>query len=396
MKTYSPKPIFGAKGEVTPRVLVAPQRYVQGPGVIANLGRYISILDVKRVGLLASKRGLLAEGKQVTESLRERNIDTVMAQFNGECTLEEVEGHVATLGGEKLDCLIAMGGGKPVDAGKSIAYRLNIPVVIVPTLASNDAPCSALSVLYTLEGVSDVVEYFPQNPALVVVDTNIIAAASERYLVAGMGDAMATWYEARACYSNPAATTPVGGRPTLAAYAMSEICARTIYEYGEEAGAAVAASINNDAVERVTEANTLLSGLGFESGGLAVAHPMALAYTRIDSVHHNYLHGEMVAMGTLAQLALERAKGHSDDALKATEFYARIGLPIHLGQLSLSRESTAEIQTVIEATMANPLVHNMPMSVSAEDIHQSIYDAHDLGIEVAARIGDEAYRRQQV
>jgi hypothetical protein len=46
--------------------------------------------------------------------------------------------------------------------------------------------------------------------------------------------------------------------------------------------------------------------------------------------------------------------------------------------------------------MANPLVHNMPMSVSAKDIHQSIYDAHDLGIEVAARIGDEAYRRQQV
>ena len=177
---YLPAKIFNSHNEITPRVMVAPQRYIQGPGVLNQIDRYLSLLNVKRVGILASQRGQAAEGQRIAEKLNNDSIDCVAAVFAGECSLEEVEQHVATLAEENLDCLIAVGGGKPVDAGKSIAYRLDIPVVIVPTLASNDAPCSALSVLYTPEGANDVVEFYPTNPALVIVDTQIIAAADER------------------------------------------------------------------------------------------------------------------------------------------------------------------------------------------------------------------------
>ena len=59
-------------------------------------------------------------------------------------------------------------------------------MVICPTLASNDAPCSALSVIYTPEGVSEGVEFFPTSPAIVAVDTRIVAEAPVRYLVAGL------------------------------------------------------------------------------------------------------------------------------------------------------------------------------------------------------------------
>ena len=385
---YSPGQIF-TDGESVPRVMIAPQRYIQGEGVIDHLGRYMLLLNSQRAGVLASSRGHGAEGAHVMDSLRQRNIAGVATTFDGECSREEVDNQVEALKGENIDCLIAVGGGKCVDAGKCIAYRLDIPVVIVPTLASNDAPCSALSVMYSVEGVQNGVEYFPDSPALVVVDTGVVAKASERFLVAGMGDAMATWYEAKACLANPEGRNCVGSRPTLACAAMGETCAHTLYEYGVAASASVVANRCDDAVERVVEANTLISGIGFESGGCAAAHAVAVAYTHVREVHDNYLHGEMVAMGTLAHLMMEE----NQDARKAAEFFARVGLPIHLGQLSLTKEDNEDIDTVTEAAMATAIMHNMPMTVTPELIRSSILSAHELGEAVTREVGDEAYRR---
>lgn len=389
MDTFSAKNLYGGGDHMPPLVMAAPQRYIQGPGVISRIGRYIGIINVKRAAILASRRAIVAEGARVTESLHSNHIESVDCIFDGECSLQEIEKHVAALKDEDIDCLIAVGGGKPVDAGKSIAWRLEIPVVIVPTLASNDAPCSALSVLYTPEGASDVVEFYPTSPTLVVIDTDIVADANERYLVAGMGDAMATWYETRICLNNLDARTPLGARPTIAACAMAEICAHTLFEHGEAAAKSVVVNQNGTALEKVVEANTLLSGIGFESGGLALAHPMALAYTQIDELHTNYLHGEMVAMGTMVQLAMEQ----SGDAKKVAEFFARVGLPIHLGQFSMSPQDTNKLDIIIESAMANANSHQMPMVVTEDLLLRAIMDAHELGLRIAEEIGDEAYQR---
>ena len=386
---YLPAKIFSSHDEITPRVMVAPQRYIQGPGVLNHINRYMSLLNVKRVGILASRRGQAAEGQRISKRLSNDSIDCIPAVFAGECSLEEVEKHVRALAGENLDCLISVGGGKPVDAGKSIAYRLDIPVVIVPTLASNDAPTSALSVLYTTEGANDAVEFYPSNPAMVIVDTEVIAAAGERYFVAGIGDAMATWFESRVCFENSSAITPIGARPTLASYAIGEVCARTLFEKGEAASRAVATGACTDEVESVVEANTLLSGIGFESGGLALAHPVALAFTQLDEIHRKYLHGEMVAMGTLIQLTLER----SVDAEKVARFFANIGLPIHMTQLSLSPKDSAAISAIIEATLGNRNAHHMPMPVTHDSLREAMLDANNLGMAVAAEVGDAAYQR---
>jgi glycerol dehydrogenase len=273
-----------------------------------------------------------------------------------------------------------------------VAFRLGTPVVIVPTLASNDAPCSALSVLYSAEGHSTGAEFYPNSPAFVVVDTDIIAAAPERYLVAGMGDAMATWYEARVCLLNPTGVTVVGARPTLAACAIGEVCAHTLFKEGCAAAAAVAERTVNDSLEAVVEANTLLSGLGFESGGLAVAHGVAQAYTALPKVEANYLHGEMVAMGTLAQLVME---SRPDEAARVAEFFATVGLPVHLGQLSLDVGDASALDVVCEGTLSFPFIGNMPMRVTAEMVRSAILDAHRLGSTTAEKVGDAAYRRLQ-
>lgn len=387
--TYIPNEIFAPGNEVPPRVFVSTPRYIQGPGVIDEIGRYMSLVRASRVGLLVSRRGEQADGQRVLESLRKAGIDAVTSIFAGECSLEEIGRHVETLGDESIECLIAMGGGKCVDAGKCIAYRLGVPVVVVPTLASNDAPCSAVSVLYTPEGVNSGAEFFPDNPAMVIVDTGTVAEASARYLVAGMGDAMATWYEARVCLANPNARNVVGGRPTLASCAIGEICASTLYDEGMAAARAVMAGEVDESLEKVVEANTLLSGIGFESGGLAVAHAIAQSYTAVPVVNDNYLHGEMVAMGTLTQLAMESV----DEANRAARFFARVGLPVTLDQISLNTREQAALDTVVDVAMVFPMVHNMPMSITPEFVRESVLNAHEIGRAALQAEGDEAYRK---
>lgn len=392
---YLPQEIFAPadRGELPlPRVFIAPQRYIQGQEVLSGIGRYLSLMQAKRVALLMSERGLRSEGVRLLEGLRSAGLEAVESIFNGECSIEEITAHVEALAHERIDCVIAAGGGKCIDTGKGVAFRLDTPVVVVPTLASNDAPCSALSVLYSPEGVSTGVEFYPRSPAFVVVDTGIIAAAPERYLVAGMGDAMATWYEARVCLLNEAAITTVGARPTLASCAIGEVCAQTLFKEGSAAAAAVAASSVDESLETVVEANTLLSGLGFESGGLAAAHGVAQSYTGIPKVHANYLHGEMVAMGTLAQLMLE---SRPDEAARVAEFFAIVGLPIHLGQLSLVASDSSALDTIIEGTLGFPFIGNMPQPVSAKTVRSAVLDAHRMGLSVAERMGDAAYRRLQ-
>lgn len=149
---YLPHEIFAPSGRgdlPAPRVFIAPQRYVQGRGVLSGIGRYLSLMQAKRVALLMSERGSRNEGVRLRESLRAAGIEPVDRTFDGECSIEEITAHVAALAKERIDCVIAAGGGKCIDTGKAVAFRLGMPVVIVPTLASNDAACSALSVLYS-------------------------------------------------------------------------------------------------------------------------------------------------------------------------------------------------------------------------------------------------------
>jgi glycerol dehydrogenase len=389
--TYLPHEIFaptGARG--APRVFIAPQRYIQGKDVLAQMGRYLALVRVRRAAILISAGGETRHGGAVTDSLRTAKIDSIVCRFDGECSKEEVEKHARALKGQRVDCVVAVGGGKCVDAGKAVAFRLDVPVVIAPTLASNDAPCSALSVFYSPAGVSEGVEFYPCSPALVVVDTGVVAAASERYLVSGMGDAMATWYEASACLRNSAAMTTVGARPTLASIAIGEVCANTLFKHGAAAAEAVASSTVNDALEAVVEANTLLSGLGFESGGLAAAHGFAQSFTAVPEANANHLHGEMVAMGTLAQLVMEQ---RLDEARRVARFFTEVGLPVHVGQLSIDAHDGAALNTIVDQVLAFPFIGNMPMKIEADVISHGLLGAHELGLALTEQVGDASYRR---
>ncbi|MEJ2152919.1 MAG: glycerol dehydrogenase [Gemmatimonadota bacterium] len=378
---FLPQPVFAvedADPPSVPRALISPHRYIQGPGVIDHLGRYLSLVPSRRAAVLISDGGQKRFGARVGDSLKQNGVEAVTVIFDGECSVAEVDRVAGELASKDVDAVIAVGGGKCLDAGKCVAHRVSVPAVSCPTLASTDAPCSAVSVMYTEEGVLEAVEFFPSNPAIVVVDTRIVADAPVRFLVAGIGDALATWYEARTCFRNPAARSAFGSRITIAATTIAELCADTVREYGMAAVESVRKGVIDEGVERVVEANTLLSGVGFESGGLAV------------KAHHDALHGELVSIGILTQLALE---DDLDEAREAAAFLADIGLPVHLGQISIDLERDAEgLRAAMEGAASFPFVANEPFEVTPESLFDALSRAHALGVEVTASKGDEAYR----
>lgn len=87
-----------------------------------------------------------------------------------------------------------------------------------------------------------------------------------------------------------------GGASTLAALAIARLCYTTLLEDGYKAKVAVEQCVSTKAVENIIEANTYLSGIGFESSGTAAAHAIHNGMTQLEECHHCY-HGEKVAFG---------------------------------------------------------------------------------------------------
>ncbi|WP_422447134.1 glycerol dehydrogenase [Thermoanaerobacterium sp. DL9XJH110] len=357
------------------KAIIGPGKYVQGNGVLKNIKDHVINLG-RSFFIIASENGIKRTRPVMEESFAGENAELIFEPFGGECSENEIN-RLKTLAEKNNSAVImGVGGGKIFDTAKALAYYLGLPVVIVPTIASTDAPCSALSVIYTDEGVFSKYLMLPKNPDVVLVDTGIIARAPARLLVSGMGDALATYFEARACVRSNASSM-AGGKSTKAAMALAELCYRTLLEDGLKAKLAVENKVCTGAVENIVEANTYLSGIGFESGGLAAAHAIHNGFTVLEECHHMY-HGEKVAFGTIAQLVLENSP--LEELKEVIGFCLDVGLPVTLEELGIKEVKEADIRKVAEVSCAeNETIHNMPFKVTPEDVYSAILGADALG-----------------
>lgn len=357
------------------KIMISPGRYVQGAGALGDIGKHVASLGTKAL-VLGGKRGIDAIQSLLEASFKEHQVDYVIEPFGGECSHPEIDRIVAMIKQSKITIIIGVGGGKALDTAKAAAHYAKIPVAIVPTIAATDAPCSALSVIYTPEGVFDSYLVLPKNPDLVLVDTAIIAQAPVRLFVSGMGDALATWFEADACAKAFANNLP-GGLSTSAALCLAKLCFDILMEYGLHAKLALEQGVATEAVEKVVEANTLLSGLGFESSGLAAAHAVHNGLTVLEETHHAY-HGEKVSFGTLVQLVLEnRTTAEIEQVLG---FCKSVGLPITLKEIGVSNVTPVKIHQVAEATcVPGETIHNQPFTVNAATVYAAIIAADAIG-----------------
>ena len=375
------------------KVFVSPRRYVQGPNALAQLGLNLALFGIKHPLVLASPSALAACQEAVSKSLEAAGVGHAFLTFQRECTFAEIERvkQVCLAGGH--DALIGCGGGKTLDTARAAAagaavsvgaqsrggvtpLGASVPCVMVPTVAASDAPTASVSVVYNAAGVQEAFVLVRVNPILVLVDTEIIARAPVRTLVAGMGDALATHFEAEAAFHSG---LPVlaGGLPSRTARMMARLAYTTLMESGREASQEAQSGEAGPALEAVVEANILLSGLGYECGGLAAAHALAGSWTLL---HGRFdpepFHGELVAFSTLTQLLME---GRAENELGPVLAFCRdVGLPTTFRALGLKDASEESLAQVAEAAAKSLLIRTMPRATPTPDAKGRFYDPADI------------------
>ena len=298
------------------KILISPSKYLQGAGEMKKIGTYASNCGKKAL-VLISKGGYKRIGKMIEDSFAESTCEVVFDYFNGECCNSEIDRLVNIVKENQCDLVIGIGGGKIFDTAKAVAYYAGTPVFICPTIASTDAPCSALSVVYTEEGIFEKYLFLPANPNLVLM------------------------------------------------------------EEGVKAKIALEAGVCTPADEKVIEANTLLSGIGFESAGLAGAHAIHNGFTVLEECHHMY-HGEKVAFGTLTQLVLENVP--EEELEDIILWCIEVGLPVTLAELGAGNVTDEQLMEVAKTACAeNDTLHNMPFEVTPETVFAAIKAADAYG-----------------
>lgn len=317
------------EGVTMEKVFVSPMTYRQGENVLWN-----HLRDILAFG----KKGLLVTYQFVYEMIGKRLVDE-LTSLGGQISVRFAEEN-STI--DEFDYVIALGGGRAIDIGKALAFKSSRRCIVVPTSASTDAPTSRISVKYQ-NGYFEKYTYYTQSPDLVLVDTAILINSPIHFLTAGIADGLSTFIEARTVRENFGKNT-LGAAPTLAAEAIAEKCRDVLLKNAE---AAVKANKRKEITvefDAVVEANTLLSGIGFESGGLSIAHALHNAMVSLWGGEIKGSHGQIIALTTLQQLRIE---GRHEELTSHQELFEKLNLPITYEMLSIF-PSVDELKKIVD------------------------------------------------
>lgn len=350
-------------------ILKSPSYYVQGAGELDNLGRYAAPIGQTFLVLL-SQNNEKRVGGRIAAALEKAGKGCVFCEFGGKSTKQAVEAAMARARERGCDAVIGVGGGTALDTAKAAATNLGgLPTILIPTIASNDSPCSSVAVLYNEAGAVVKAVFMQRSPDVVLVDTEMIARAPKQYLISGMGDALSTYFEARACYRSRAKTMS-RGESSMTGLALAELCYKTLLRDSAAALEAVDRHAVTPELERIVEACVYLSGIGFEDGGLAAAHAVNDGFACVPQAH-NASHGEKVAFGVLVQLKLERAPQEEWNAV--WNYMRTVGLPVSLVGLGITDIKKDELyQVAVAAASPKQFAKNVRADITADEIYEAI------------------------
>lgn len=344
---------------------IAPTTVLRGPGAWAE-----ALAPIRG---LCSKPMLLGRSA-ATASLRQRLVSDLSAaglapspaELLHDCCEDDLQPLAATARARAVDAVIAIGGGKVLDAGKLLADRLGLPSITVPTSAATCAGWTALANVYSPQGAFRHDVALRRCPELLVFDHDLVASAPARTLASGIADAVAKWYEA--------SVSSGGSSDGMIQQAVQ--MARVLRDQLLLDGQAAVAQPGSQAWVRVAEACGLSAGLIGGIGGArcrtVAAHAVHNGLTQLPACH-DQLHGEKVGFGVLVQLRLEEVLGGSQLAAQARRqllpFFAALNLPLTLADLGLAHASLADLQLACDfACREDSDLHHLPFAVSPAEL----------------------------
>lgn len=345
-------------------VFGAPSRYVQGFGALSWLPKIVEQLGRRPVFVMDD-----GVRRLFGETWAHANFDDlVLLSFSHELTKETAEMLQSRFEVRGGDVIIGMGGGRAIDAAKALVERISLPLVTVPTIASNDAPTSKNFVLYDENHRLAEVRNLPRNADFVIVDTEILSKAPKAFFSAGLGDALSKSIEAEATWLGQGFNM-FRARPTWAGLTLARESQKLLRDNAAAAYEVAGSGRTSDAFERAIEAMILLAGLGFENGGLSIAHSLTRGLSLIEDISKQP-HGFQVALGTCVQLKMQDAGDLNDlrKLMKKTE------LPLNFKELAGRALNPDEIHTIAEASFQAPYFKNVARPFQQQDLENTLIE----------------------
>lgn len=354
------------------RAMREPLKYVQGKDAMLQFHSEMAYMG-NRWLFICSRSGYSACHDNIEASFGTSEDYRRYEIFGGVSSNSEIAKMQSIVKEDSIDTVVAVGGGSAVDTAKATAYYTGKRVVIIPTVAATDAPCTGLSVIYNDDGSFDKYLFYPTNPDAVMVDSTVIANAPTRFLVAGMGDALGTFFEGRASIRTESPSLE-GTGITRAGMALAELCYKTLRDYGSQAIAACNANVVTPALDAIIETNVYLSGVGADNVNCAAAHSFYNGLTTLGG--HSAPHGCCVAFGTLVQLTLEGATKEEFEDVQS--FCLEVGLPVTLAELGVTNNE--QVRTIAEnACVPGETIHNLAGDVTPDELYAAILATDALG-----------------
>lgn len=356
MNQASTSPIF--------TLSVAPAKVLRGDRLLEQAGNAIARLG-NRPLIVGGDRTLKATLTRLQSVLAAEQLEATTVTYGADCSEAGLKKMREAVKIHQADLIIGVGGGKALDAAKLLAYQCQIPVVTIPTSAATCAAWTALSNVYSEEGAFLYDVSLENCPDLLLLDYDLIATAPAYTLVAGIGDAIAKWYEASVSSGN--------SEQTLIVSAVQQ--ARVLRDILFQKSAAALQSPGSAVWKEVVDATVLLAGVIGGLGGAecrtVAAHAVHNGLTHLPV--HSSIHGEKVAFGILVQLRLEEmVQGNQLAATSRQQllkFYTEIGLPQKLSDLGLENVTLKQLEQAAELALApNSDIHRLPFKVAVEQL----------------------------
>ncbi|HLO50393.1 MAG TPA: iron-containing alcohol dehydrogenase family protein [Kamptonema sp.] len=339
---------------------IAPARVIRGKNAIAQ-----SIDAIAQLG----NRPLIVGGKNslaaIQPYLENQKLEVAQATYGEDCSENSLKTlHEAAIA-HKADFIIGVGGGKALDTAKLLAHQRQIAIATIPTSAATCAAWTALSNIYSDQGAFLYDVSLAKCPDLLILDYSLIQTAPQRTLVAGIGDAIAKWYEASVSSGHSEQTM------IIAAVQQARVLRDILFQKSVPALQQPGSEIWQEVVDATTLLAGVIGGIGGAQCRTVAAHAVHNGLTHLH--RKGTLHGEKVAYGILVQLRLEEMLQNSQLAASARQqlikFYSEIGLPQTLADLGLTDITLAQLQNAAEiACHPNSDIHRLPFKVTPEQL----------------------------